>query len=345
MASILVKKNIITRNGCCGGWKDVKVKVIGRRSRCKSNWCPLCGKRSVKRFAGKLSELDWRSVRQTVLTIDRAKFTGPKDAYEYVSGGKKLSEYVKALRRSGIDVRGYAWALEWHADGFPHWHVFIDVGKSGRRGMIGNELLLRAWSIGAVRESYFKDERHFKKLTDYFDKNGYFERKKGHQSILPGWALRERSIIRRCGGSEYRGEVEKGGSIARDDLEVKDFTWRESGEGQDYFTRIMWGVAKGERRVAGQAVSNREVLESCGQYTEICLMMGGRRGITFKDKNGFDHIVEPEVSLMNVGRSRVSYKDFKGFKGEYLPRLGYCVEMGAAQWQRFYEGTVLGGEV
>ncbi len=79
--------------------------------------------------------------------------------------------------------------MEWYDNGFPHWHLFIETEEAGKAGRIGHEVIKRYWPHGIyIWESYIKSEEHWKELTGYFDKGGYFEKGKGNQGKLPAWA-------------------------------------------------------------------------------------------------------------------------------------------------------------
>ena len=94
-------------------------------------------------------------------------------------------------------MRDWVVCLEWHRNGFPHWHLTIDVTVQGKRGMIGGDNLRQYWPIGGVRETPIKSKAHWYHLTGYFKKHGYFEKKKAHQGMLPKWAKEGTKRIRR----------------------------------------------------------------------------------------------------------------------------------------------------
>ena len=154
-----------------------EVQIIGCKGSCNSVWCPECYKRKggSKRFANRLSELDYKATRQVVLTVDLKKFDGSgQKAFEVLKSFKAIPQFIHNLKRtSKINVVDWVWVLEWHTDGAPHWHLFIQT-LQGKKGKIGNATLLRHWPYGLVFESFIKSKKHWLKFTDYFSANGYF---------------------------------------------------------------------------------------------------------------------------------------------------------------------------
>lgn len=345
-SSILVKKSNISQqaDGSCSEVKNLKsnynnFEIVGRKSRCRSNWCPVCGKRSIHNLSKRLVTREWRNVRQTILTIDRELFKDAADAYDTISKGKEISAYIRRLRRSGVNVVKYDWALEWYSDGFPHWHVFIDVGLKGFRGKIGNTRLLKAWSHGIVIESYIRNSAHWQILTGYFGKNGYFgDSKKASQGRLPRWALDRVQKIRRFGGSVL--DKEPSPAEVPPDL-GRVLEWDESGIAMDYFEKMMWSDRKGSRKSMDDPRSNRDVIASCGDKTDILMIIDRGREIEVEG----EVVCESQARLMDIGTARIEYKRFKKMSGEYIDRLGHVAVMDLKEWQRFYENFILGGEI
>lgn len=169
---------------------------------CRSVWCETCSARSPTNQAitGYLSRLDWHKIRHIILTLDRAY--NAEEGYEDIRKTKALPRLVRHL--TGGSSR-YLWALEWHADGYPHWHLLLEGSSSGAAGRIGKKRIQRAWGFGLVWETYVASEDHWKAICGYHNKKGYLagERKK-HQLVLPGW-LRSKARIRKFGTNVPRG--------------------------------------------------------------------------------------------------------------------------------------------
>lgn len=118
-------------------------------------------------------------------------------------------------RTAGVYITDWLWFLEWHTGGYAHYHLFIEVRDAGSSGQIGGGLLRHYWPYGRVVEGYVTDLDHWRSLTGYFNKKGYFERKweagdngeenrdgslhQDHQIVLPEWAAKYRKSIRRFG--------------------------------------------------------------------------------------------------------------------------------------------------
>jgi hypothetical protein len=335
MSSILVDDQDITRN--YKGWKDECYTVIGRKGRCGHVWCPSCGKKAVNRFYRYLKPFRWDHVRHCVLTIDRRKFDNDaRGCYKYISEGKHLSEFVRRLKSGGVQIIKHRWILEWHRDGFPHWHFLFEVEKTGRYGQIGNKDLLEAWRFGAVREWYFQTEYHWKRFIGYFHKTGYFEQKKAHQAKLPGWALESKVRIRRHGGSE---SIKTKNGIDRLP-EKPENEWIETGRGDDYITRRMWRKRQEKSVPDEDDRTNLAILESCGCQTDVCVLVRTGKTFELEGKDGKKTVIEDEPKVMHVGLMPIKYRDFKSRSGDYVPKYGYRIGMSLKEWCDFYYSYV-----
>jgi len=65
-----------------------------------------------------------------------------------------------------------------YKNGYPHWHLFILTEKAGKAGQIGFKNIVQYWESGWIKESYIENERHWNAITGYFEKHGYFNKKK-----------------------------------------------------------------------------------------------------------------------------------------------------------------------
>jgi len=152
---------------------------------CKSVWCKDCGPRSETNTAvsAKLQKLNWRLVRHIVLTVRRD--LDPRTAFCKIRTNRSIAKTMALL-----GCERWLWVLEFHADGFPHWHVLAE-----NPGMIGHKKIARAWYHGLVWESYIKDERHWKGIVGYHLKKGYLAgESKQHQLNLPEYLESETSV-------------------------------------------------------------------------------------------------------------------------------------------------------
>lgn len=273
-----------------------EVQIIGTKCACNSVWCRSCYPRKggSKRFGSRLAKLDPSSTRQVVLTVDLKKFSGSgQKAYEYLREKKAVAQFIHDLKRTGkVQIKDWAWVLEWHSDGAPHWHLFIQT-KKGKAGQIGNARLLRHWDYGLVFESYVRSESHWRRFTDYFSGNGYFDPKKSseahnklHQLELPGWARDVDYRIRKTGSMAQKKEVNsKGESEKTTDLKKS--------------TKV--------NEVEKAVRTYREILASCGQAT-LCQVYKGFSGKVWRKIN-------------------IPYKCFRQLKGQYIQRVGYYIRL------------------
>jgi len=180
------------------------VDVIARKKSCHCSWCDPCFIRFVvPKIKERISKMDWRRVRFIMLSIDRELFPTGQEAYEFIHTHKSVREMIHNLKRvAGIVVTDWFWFLEWHEDGFPHYHLLIET-QGGKTGMIGGELLRKYWGLGRVTESFIKGEKHWRTISGYFEKRGYFNKDdKSHQVRLPEWARSYTTKIRRYGAMQ-----------------------------------------------------------------------------------------------------------------------------------------------
>lgn len=319
--SSLDNNSILSRNG------EKFVKVIGRKGRCKSNWCPGCSRYTLKKLYKIWLSMDFDRVRHVELSLNRDRFKSAKQAYEYIRDKKLISEFVRRLRRSGVDILQYTWILEWHKDGFAHWHFFIEVSQAGVRGKIGHDIIKSAWPYGYSWEFYILSKNHWRNMAGYLSKHGYFNKKKSHQSRLPLWALEQTYSIRRFGVSNKSdGVAEKRDSESRSS-DIRDLMgpdglpeWDNSKFDRelDYIGRLMHSTVGNGGPV--EKKTNGEILESCGMFTEI--------------------LVETESGIIDYGSADIRYRKFRNMDGEYIPGLGYAVRMVSETWHDFYRSTM-----
>lgn len=167
---------------------------------CKSAWCSKCHKLYyVPKYKNYIQKFDFTKTRHVILTADRCKFIFGLNALKTITEKKSLSAFIRKLRKGKKIKVGKNWewqyppvkikhvlaVLEFHKDGFPHWHLLIEVENKGKAGMIGGENIHRCWPHGIVKETYFKDSDHWKNIAGYFADKGYFEKGKEYQTELP----------------------------------------------------------------------------------------------------------------------------------------------------------------
>jgi len=303
-SSNLVLKNQIRSQDDQNGSKS-KVKAI--KCVCRKSWCANCGIRNaIKRFVERMLDWNWQHVRQVILTVDPELYENPEIALKTITRGKHIANAIRNLERTkGIKIIDWEWVLEWYRNGFPHWHVFILVGQAGKGGMIGADNIRQYWQSGRIIESYIRNEKHWEKITGYFQKHGYFNKKKAHQSRLPEWAREKTYTIRRIGGQAQKRNC-------KDTIYEKFLQKEERKENpekvkiDELLTSLELGVwfknaGNEEKKTEG------EKLDECGCETDLYL------------GSGFTNY---------LGRVSIPYKEFRSlFDGEYIEDAGYMVEL------------------
>jgi len=225
--------------------------------------------RQAKHHFAELGAFDWQRTRQIVLTTDRTKFKNGREAWKYVNTHKLIAGLIRNFKRAyGIKITKWKWFLEWHQDGFPHWHLFIEVENEGMAGMIGGDRIRHYWGLGGVTESYIHNQDHWNTLTGYFQAHGYFKGKdKSHQVELPKWAVEDEKLrIRRSGSNAKKRQppCERIRDLMRanklyDQIEIIDL---QTGE-----------ITKEKRKKRKRTPRTyKAMFESCGLTTRIKLM-------------------------------------------------------------------------
>jgi len=306
--SILVSNKFITLQGQEFDVSEFPVQAIdgisdvmlyGCKGSCSSVWCPDCftKKGGSKRIADKLSKFDFRKTRQVVLTCDPKKFPeGPQYAFELLKEKGSVHQFMHNLKRTyKIKFSNWLWVLEWHENGFPHFHLFIEVADHGKAGMIGNEKLLKCWKHGIIHESYIRSKSHWNHFTTYFGKAGYFDPKnnsgdkKQHQLELPEWAQEVKYCIRKSNSMILK-------------TEEAELIEEEGEKGEEaYQDPEKYKPLKKAKK------TYRKILKACGRSTYV--------DIWFGENYSFWRKIE------------IPYKDFVALPGEYIRTLGYEVEM------------------
>lgn len=176
--------------------------------RCGSCWCPQCAKHSKThtRIQERLEDMRWDLVRHIILTCDRK--APPAATYDAIRIGKSIPRLIRSLKLSD---RKWIWVLEFHADGYPHWHLLIE---NRERRMIGHDRIRQEWVWGHVWESPIKGREHWDKIKGYHRHKGYLAGEaKRHQLTLPEH-FHDRSRIRKFGGHQKKSANVPRGTLA-----------------------------------------------------------------------------------------------------------------------------------
>jgi len=311
---------------------DQNQEMVIRKCRCDSVWCPQCFKqRKVPKLYSRLDHrLDWKSTRHIVLTIDRNRFESGEIAYLYVNAKKKIPQLIHNLKRThGIQVRDYVWILEWHRDGYPHWHVFVDVTKTGSRGMIKFDKIQHYWFIGNVAESYFKTEKHWNRLVGYFGKHGYFEKSKAHQAKLPAWAENYNRTIKRTGSASIQCHLKTENEKQREKEKLamrKKLKEIHKGSNEKFFREQ--GMYPTEQETEPEKKERKPyhvLFEACGKTCTITMLNKGQPYMGFMINMPYWEMRK----LFNQGEMREGFGyvvdmdqlELRSFLSQFLPKF------------------------
>jgi len=289
----------------CNSHPEATHRVNLRKHSCRSVWCPVCFKNMKKRGAAAITErlltMDWRRVRVVMLSVDRSKFASAEDAFLYIREKKSIAQLVHNLNRTmGKGILDWVWFLEWHKDGFPHWHMVVEVEKEGPQGMISGDALRKYWGHGQVHEGYIKDQKHWNRECGYFEKHGYFE-KEDHQGVLPSWAMDADYRIRRTGSK--RLPEEKRPKDLDYSPEKKEISQRQR-ERQKKMEKVL-GIENGPA-----FNTYRVILNKCGSKTQYAVESDGSWGF-----GGTVNV--PYRKLIDAYRNFGEYREGVGFILEF----------------------------
>lgn len=291
-----------------------------RKCSCRCVWCPTCHKKYfMPKEAVKMALFDWQRTRHLCLTMPRTVFDSPSAAYLHVTEKKMLAALIKGLRKGVRFKRGnrwfwkyepvkiakWYWALEWHKDGFPHWHLLIEVADEGQAGMIGGDRIRHYWESGWIKETYFRSESHFASLVGYYGKHGYFEKAKAHQGILP--------------------------EAIKNDLKGRRIERTGGGMGRPSRANGSEGHKPGEARKCNEDVEKKRYVDytvtlgNCGLYSQVSMKMNDVEVTvitdipysTIKEKIGGEYVAGEGI-MATIGESDVEWILDRAVKVSYF---------------------------
>lgn len=303
-------------------WRDEKV-AYGRAQKCACNliWCPNCFKRRwIPREVARLLQLDWKKTRHVVLTFSRDTFKDGEETYEYTQDRKLIPGFIRNLKRGlrikkgkkwvwkfpPVKISKYRYFLEWHKDGFPHYHIFIEVDLEGKEGMIGQDFIHYYWPAGVIiKEKPFLSLKHWQYTIGDLKKHGYFGREKKHQTSLPKWALDRGDIkIYRSGGSRSGSPDQKDAWDRYCDNAISKAKEQTESIKREY----------GIKSVKAEQKSYGDRIKDCGRKTKIKMVAAGRT-------------LEGIVKIPY-------HKIIKQFKGMYIKGEGYVFKIGRSDIEK-----------
>lgn len=157
--------------------------------KCRSQFCLKCVPGIMVKLREKLRPVveSWSSPQMLTLTVARDFAENGEVAYEECQRLRKVSELVRSLEKKGMIRKGRMfYVIEFHRDGFPHWHLLVDSV------FVEYEYLKKRWGVGHVwisNNTKFKSKSHaVHYVTKYVGKI---------ENELPDWVLDYRGNIRR----------------------------------------------------------------------------------------------------------------------------------------------------
>lgn len=225
-------------------WNQVtEAVIVGHR--CDARTCPVCGKRRGHETRQAL--LARAPLFSTPLlltfTIDPKRFESAQQAHEVVSAGGFIRRLMKFL-----GIRYWVWVMEFQRNGWPHWHVLVDVSE---RGPLGPGDLRRVWrlwrdewGLGGLdvqkrREAFASPEHAVMYVTKYLmkpPKHGFPEWfLRGKRRRLVGASKFVGALTRSRGDGLVQPEVD--GEESRDRQDARPLIERMSECGQ--FCRVV----------------------------------------------------------------------------------------------------------
>lgn len=187
------------------------------RRRCGCFWCSSCAPKRTSDLRQKLLSAAERGafcgrLQMLTLTIDRKRWRSPEECLRAVREGQYIVRFLRKLQRLGRIGAAYFWVMEFHQDGWPHWHLLVDIPEGqecfpgcwvqhGRKVYQENfwevktKLLTPSWGLGIVNPSvadmFHSSEHALFYVTKYIAKTG--------SGSVPAWALSFDGNITRYG--------------------------------------------------------------------------------------------------------------------------------------------------
>lgn len=194
------------------GYGCVREVVRVSAVRCRRQVCECCGR--IIGYGARHSliarELELRQehgagdVQMWTLTVDPSRYESPEAAWLDVGKRRRVGE---TMRKMGL--RWYVVVLEWHASGWPHWHVL--VWEPVARMRVEHSQMERAWGLGwTIYRCRYRDghgrlmgkPKPVEWAIRYVTK--YLVKPKGES--VPAWAM-DRSRVRMIWSSRAWGPV------------------------------------------------------------------------------------------------------------------------------------------
>lgn len=167
---------------------------------CRSQFCERCCVPYAIRWRERLRPAiaKWREVSMLTLTLDPTSWESPEHAYRGVGKRRLVAELIRKLKRHDLLYSDrFAYSLEFHKSGWPHWHVIVESGY------IPFQQLQECWAQGHTwisRSLKFKSASH---AVHYVTKYALKA-----DAGFPEWVLSYQGRIRRISTSRGLCPVE-----------------------------------------------------------------------------------------------------------------------------------------
>jgi hypothetical protein len=171
-------RHLKSLSALCDAVGDVQEQRVTVRNSQPANWHTPQGVWKMRqRLEPKMPGL--RNARFITLTLDPSRFRDSESGYE--AGKRHMREFLYRLdQRLEKDRTPFCWKLEFHRNGWPHWHlIFL------HRRPVSCRLLLDLWGLGRVEVQRIKGQT-FDYLFKYASKE---------LTNIPDWVL-DRKIVR-----------------------------------------------------------------------------------------------------------------------------------------------------
>lgn len=320
-----------------------QVEVIIRKNNCGHSFCVKgCAprRRDYREAMAVVQSWPHDQVRQVTVSCDPKLYASPEEGYR--ASERSISDLARDIGRkldkrgTGLRVLAYVAFLEWHRNGFPHWHVFILVSHAGRDGMIGQPLIKECWHHGeVVWEHPFNSAQHQRAMIGYAASKGYFSKDKAHQVLCPDWLLKSTLRVHRVRKSK---EAEKTAQELRTEAKGPKKTWYGGNPppppppGHEEALRIIKSPtippAPDEEHPQKQKRINSDILATCGASIQVYTanLLKQKR---FETDHGMERRWVDKL---------LPYAEAKLLPGfEYVNHRGLIRIMSYAQWLTFYQ--------
>lgn len=162
----------------CAGYDGVQVKGYHG-----PNWFTERGVQLKRREIERKGLPVLKRCKFLTLTTDGHGLVDPVVAYE--KGKDRMRRFLAKLREV-IGPFAWAWKLELHDDGYPHWHLIIDYRKFIPPDFL--EMFTVWWGLGRVNVTGIKQKR-FRYLFKYVSKMASGDCDEESGLDLPSWVL------------------------------------------------------------------------------------------------------------------------------------------------------------